>query len=266
MGGATLSSVKQKLGWIPWNHWKKALLTLAVVTIILSSVMNIQVEYYTWRNRLDLEVDGLNMLTPGSSSSRPPTTTTTKYGMYMYLGCTASPFASVLWHVTQAVKVCDASSSDRLCDVKTQRDYPYDELAYKAREWLLSDRFSQMLDENEVIIKLDDDTIVSKDAIDGLVEEFVRADCKFAGVMRQSNGLFWSNGPLFLIKADYLKQQLRENGKELQYHRKAEDVQMSAMLNLRDHKSVCNIDVNAFRHRYYEDSRMIIRYKPYVKC
>ncbi|KAF9368326.1 hypothetical protein BGX21_006653, partial [Mortierella sp. AD011] len=82
--------------------------------------------------------------------------------------------------------------------------------------------------------------------------------------MRQEDGLFWSDGPLFLVKADYLKQQLRDNGNELQKYGKHEDVQMSALLNLRDRKSVCNIDVNKFKHRYYQDNRMTILYKPYV--
>ncbi|KAF9971893.1 hypothetical protein BGZ73_005061 [Actinomortierella ambigua] len=265
MGGPKLSNIRQTLNWVPWNHWKKAIFIMVLLVIILSSVVNIQFEYYTWRNRMDLEVPELQMLTTGSSSSPKPATTT-KYGMYMYLGCSASPFASVLWHVTQAIKVCDRSTSDRMCDVKMSKDYDYDVLALKAQEWLQSDRFTQMLDENEVIVKLDDDTIISKDSLDGMVEEFVRSECKFAGVMRESNGLYWSSGPLYLVKSNFMKQQLRENSQEFQYHSKYEDVQLSSVLNLRDWKLVCNVDTSAFKHRYYEDSRMTIRYKSYVKC
>ncbi|KAG9060852.1 hypothetical protein KI688_007921 [Linnemannia hyalina] len=258
------SSPWSALNWMPRSHLKKIIIGSVILMIVLVSTVNIEVEYYTWRNRLDLEVSDLHMITTGSSSSLKPTTS--MYGIYMYLGCTVSPFASVLWHVTQAVKVCDLSNSDRMCDVKMSKDYDYDELGLKAQEWLQSGRFSQIVDQNEVIVKLDDDTIVSKDVLDDLVDAFIKSDCKFAGAMREADGFFWSSGPLFLVKTDYLKQQLRENGAELQYHKKHEDVQMSALLALQDRKSVCNIDVNTFKHRYYEDNRMLIRYKPYVKC
>ncbi|KAF9201418.1 hypothetical protein BGZ49_008326 [Haplosporangium sp. Z 27] len=245
---------------------KRVAACLIILIIVLVSTVNLEVKYYTWRNRLDLEVKDLQIITAGPSSSSI-NTTPHKYGIYMYLGCTVSPFASVLWHVTQAVKVCDSSNSDRLCDVKMKKDYDYTELAFKAKEWLLSDRFSEMLDQNEVIVKLDDDTIISKDILDGMVDEFMRSDCKFAGVMRENpDGLFWVTGSLFLVKAGYLKQQLRDNVVALDYYRQAEDVQISDLLNIRDRKSVCNLDMNVFKHRYYEDHRMLIRYKPYIKC
>ncbi|KAF9323661.1 hypothetical protein BG006_001250 [Podila minutissima] len=246
------SSPRSALNWMPRSHLKKIIIGLVILMIALVSTVNIEVEYYTWKNRLDLEVSDLHMITTGSSSSLKPTT--------------SIPFASVLWHVTQAVKVCDLSNSDRMCDAKMSKDYDYDELGLKAQEWLQSDRFSQIVDQNEVIVKLDDDTIVSKDVLDDLVDAFIKSDCKFAGAIRQTDGFFWSSGPLFLVKTDYLKQQLRDNGAVLQHHKKHEDVQMSALLALQDRKSVCNIDVNTFKHRYYEDNRMLIRYKPYVKC
>ncbi|KAG0239771.1 hypothetical protein BGW41_007486 [Actinomortierella wolfii] len=205
------------------------------------------------------------MVTLPTSTQKP---TPPKYGMFLYLGCTASPFASVLWHVTQAVKVCDRSNSDQLCDVKMSNDYTYDELGLKSVEWLGSDRFRQMTDQNEIIVKLDDDTIISKDIMDGLVESFSKSKCKFAGIMRrrQEDGLYWSSGPLMLVKTNHLRQQLQNNFDRLRYNTKHEDVGFSDMLSIRNPEDVCNVDLSLFRHRYYEDSRMTIRYKPYVKC
>ncbi|KAG0300545.1 hypothetical protein BGZ98_009094 [Dissophora globulifera] len=265
MGTAKGSSPIYSLDWVPRSHLKKVIICLAMLITLLGFTVNFEVLYYTERNRLDLPVTDLQMITVRSPSSLEATSH--KYGMYMYLGCTVSPFASVFWHVTQAVKVCDLSSSGQ-CDVKLKKDYTYDELGFKATEWLQSERFSQMLNESEVIVKLDDDTIIPKNILDDMVDQFVKSDCKFAGAMRvrDYDGLYWSSGPLILVKADHFKQQLRDNGEELLKFGKHEDVQMSAMLDLRDPKLVCNIDVDQFKHRYYRDNRMTIRFEPYTKC
>ncbi|KAF9139017.1 hypothetical protein BGX21_007529, partial [Mortierella sp. AD011] len=175
------SNLTQGLNWVPRSHLKKAIICLIILVIVLGCTVNLEAMYYTRKNRMDLEINDLHMITVESSSS--PNPVNHKYGMYMYLGCTVSPFASVFWHVTQAVKVCDFSSRGP-CDVKLKRDYTYDELGFKAQEWLQSDQFSQMLIQNEVIVKLDDDTIISKDILDYLVDKFVKSDCKLAGAMR----------------------------------------------------------------------------------
>ncbi|KAG0056591.1 hypothetical protein BGZ83_004373 [Gryganskiella cystojenkinii] len=255
------------LDWLPRSQLKKLLILLIIMIFILVSTMNLEVDYHTWRNRMEVGVLDLKIITARSLDRNAAHLGKTKYDIYMYLGCTASPFAAVFWTISQAVKVCDLHSADRMCDVKLTRDYTYDELAIKTTEWLNSERFQEMLDQNEVLVKLDDDTIVSKDTLDGMVADFVQSECKFAGTMRQTQaGLFWASGPLFLVKTDYMKQQLRDNGHVLQYYTKEEDVQMSDLLSIYDKNLVCSLDVDAFKHRYYEDRRVSIRYKPYVKC
>jgi len=246
---------------------KRILIVFIILFVILVSTINVEVEYYTWRNRLDTEVSGLQVISGNPTSMSSSRINVPKYGIYMYLGCTVSSFASVFWHVTQAVKVCDRLNSDRLCDYKMTEDYDYNLLARKARAWLLSDRYAQMVDENEVLVKLDDDTIVSKDTLDEMVSQFADSDCLLAGMVRQAeNGMFWNTGALYMVKTSHLKKQLKENSDVLSKYDKAEDVQFAELMNITDKNLVCSLDPNAFKHRYYEDGRISIRYKEYVKC
>ncbi|KAF9580985.1 hypothetical protein BGW38_002161, partial [Lunasporangiospora selenospora] len=247
------------------SHWKKFILLFLIMVLIFATTLRVDVHYNTWRSRVDLELFDLQLISANPSTLSKPFTT--KYGMYMYLGCTASPLASIFWHVSQAVKVCDLSSADRMCDVKLKSDYNYDQLGLKAGEWLQSDEFSQMLNQNDVVIKLDDDTFVLKDDLDSMVDTFVKSDCLLAGAIRKNQeGLYWSGGGLMLMKADVLKQKLGENAHILQGYRAYDDVQVSAVFDIRDPKYVCNIDINSFKHRYYTDSRMTISFTPYIKC
>ncbi|KAF9919495.1 hypothetical protein FBU30_010962 [Linnemannia zychae] len=258
MDTSNKSKTKALLSWIPKRWLKLTLACLIIFLILIISMANVEVEYNTWRNRLDLEIDNVHMITGKSSSLSK--SDTTKYGIYMYIGCSASPLAAAFWHFTQAVKVCDPSNPDRMCDVKVKKDYSYEKLGLKSQEWLQSNRFSQMLDENEVIVKLDDDTIITKDVLNGMVEDFARSDCKMAGAVRQTDfGRYWISGPFLMVKADYLKKRLHENWDFLPYTEKSEDMQMAALLDIYESEDVCNVDINAFRHRYYEDSRMVIR-------
>ncbi|KAF9177612.1 hypothetical protein BGZ51_008522, partial [Haplosporangium sp. Z 767] len=207
----------------------------------LASTMRLQTEYHTWRNRMDFEVN-VRVLSGNSSNTATSVAAAVPYEIYMYIGCTVSPFAAVLWHFNQAVKVCDADNLDNACNVKMKKNYDYDELAYKAKDWLLSEEFSAIMDRSEVIVKLDDDTIIAKDTLDRLVEEFAAADCLYAGNMRYHGDerIFWSNGPLFMVKTKYLRKMLTENREVLSYFRKAEDVQMGSTLRITDDKLVCN--------------------------
>ncbi|KAG0251833.1 hypothetical protein BG011_007355, partial [Mortierella polycephala] len=233
---------------------------------LLVSTMRLQTEYHTWRNRMDVEVN-LRVLSGNSSTTTASVAAAAAYEIYMYIGCTVSPFAAVLWHFNQAVKVCDAANLDSACNIKMKKNYDYDELAFKAKDWLLSEEFNAIMDKNEVIVKLDDDTIIAKDTLDRLVGEFMAGDCQYAGNMRYHGDerIFWSNGPLFMVKTGHLRRMLKENSNVLSYFKKAEDVQMGALLRITDDKLVCNVNLDTFRHRYYEDKRLSIRYKPYVK-
>ncbi|KAF9585694.1 hypothetical protein BGW38_001178 [Lunasporangiospora selenospora] len=241
-------------------------ITITVLTMLYSS-FQLQGEYHIWRNKLEYKISELKVLS-GKPLTAISKTTAVAYEMYIYVGCTISPFASVLWHFNQAVKVCDAKNNDNQCSVKLKQNYDYNELAFKAKDWLLSEEFGALLNKSQIIVKLDDDTIIPKETLDGLVQEFSESDCLFAGNMRYygDERVFWSDGPLFMVKSAYLHKMLQENAEVMDRFRKAEDVQMGALLNIKDPKLVCNVDIDAFRHRYYEDKRLVIRFNPYIKC
>ncbi|KAF8984676.1 hypothetical protein BGZ46_007277 [Entomortierella lignicola] len=210
---------------------------------------------------MDIEVIQLPVIS--GKTSHP----SVDYGIFMYIGCTLSPFTAVMWHFTEAVKVCSVDNKDRHCNVRLKQNYNADMLGLKARDWMMSEEFKTMLDTKKVIVKVDDDTIISKDVLEGLVNEFAASDYKYAGNMRRAeNQIIWSNGPLFMVKSDYMRQQLRDNFRTLDYYKKEEDVQMGDLLGITNFKDVCNIDVDVFRHRFYEDKRMEIRFKPYISC
>ncbi|KAF9946854.1 hypothetical protein BGZ72_011084 [Mortierella alpina] len=203
------------------------------------------------------------MLTGMSTFDKAPV----RYDIYMYIGCTVSPFAAALWHFNQAIRVCDADNLDSECTFKMNQNYDYEILGIKAKHWLMSKEFDAVLERNEIVVKLDDDTIISKDILDKLVHEFSSSECVFAGNMRKTKeGYYWSNGPLFMVKTGFLRTRISKGADVLSRFNKAEDVQMGALLAIEDESQVCNVDLAAFRHRYYEDERMTIRYKPYVKC
>ncbi|KAF9917731.1 hypothetical protein BX616_000092 [Lobosporangium transversale] len=237
------------------------LIWLVTVGLLLGSTLRLQADYFSWRNRMEFEVENIRVLKGKDPSN------SVKYDIFMYIGCTVSPFAAVLWHFNQAVKVCDADNLDSSCNIKMNKNYNYDFLGHKAKDWLLSSDFNTLLDRSDVVVKLDDDTIISKTILDNLVSEFAAADCKYAGNMRKTQaGFYWSNGPLFMVKTDYLRSKLKDNSGVLSYYNKAEDVQMGALLDITNSDLICNVDLDTFRHRYYEDKRLSIRYKPYITC
>ncbi|KAI1288993.1 hypothetical protein EDD11_009451 [Mortierella claussenii] len=212
---------------------------------------------------MESEVDHLHTLSGNNSVSSPKT----NYDIYMYIGCTISPLAAVFWHFNQAIKVCDEGNLDSACSIKMKRNYSYDSLGRKAKDWLLSDDFNAVISRNDVVVKLDDDTIISKTVLDALVQEFAASDCNYAGNMRKSEeGFYWSDGPLLMVKTDYVRAKIKENRDVLDFYDKAEDVQMGALLNITSDSLVCNVDLDVFRHRFYEDKRLSIRFKPYVTC
>ncbi|KAF9571315.1 hypothetical protein EC968_000755 [Mortierella alpina] len=258
MGAAIEIRPNQAFRGIP-RVFRKAALWLIIGAIVFISTLRFEVDYHEWRNRMEEEEGNLPILT-GKDTYR---TSPVLYDIYMYIGCTVSPFAAALWHFNQAIKVCDADNLDGECTVKMERNYDYEVLGMKAKHWLLSKEFGAILDRNEIVVKLDDDTIISKDILDRLVREFSSSECVFAGNMRKTKeGYYWSNGPLFMVKTDFLRGRLSKGAEVLNQFVKAEDVQMGALLAIEDERQVCNVDLSAFRHRYYEDERMTIRYKP----
>ncbi|KAG0253553.1 hypothetical protein DFQ27_007344 [Actinomortierella ambigua] len=187
------------------------------------------------------------------------------------------------WFSTTFNIVCDRQDTSPLCTlrIKTSGSNGQSSLGEKSLKlWKLVSRSSggggggdggsaataavtAVATTANIIVKLDDETIIQKHVLDEFIDDFARKPCIVAGIPHNSNnnnnggdGRYWPLSKLYMFKKSALPPVdsplwLAKSGRQFM---NAEHVQMAHLINVTDPALVCQIDTSKFWHGDFDES------------
>jgi hypothetical protein len=124
----------------------------------------------------------------------------TKYNGFVYKSCAETFSFGYTWFTNYFNVVCDTNDDSKLCTIWMENSKGHDLLGEKALNlWKLVHSSEES---EEIIVKLDDDTMIQKRVLAEFVDEFSKnKDCVIAGVMNYWGDDFqWPLGRLYITR------------------------------------------------------------------
>ncbi|KAF9972354.1 hypothetical protein BGZ73_004542 [Actinomortierella ambigua] len=171
----------------------------------------------------------------------------TLYNGFVYKPCVDTMSFGYTWFTNIFNVVCDRQDKSPMCNLRIKSSSGYSSLGEKSLNlWKLVQRAPKA---TEIIVKLDDDTIIQKHVLDAIIDDFASKPCVLGGLLHSDGGWYWPLGRLYMFKKSALPPPNSPlwlaNGDQ---YRNAEDVQMGYLINVTDPKLICQIDPAKFWH------------------
>jgi hypothetical protein len=175
-------------------------------------------------------------------------------------GVTSSKLEDYTYVQTISKYVCDKSTQGR-CDIRLKSDYTYDVLGHKTKEFLDALCTSKK-DLPELLIKIDDDSIIGKNELNLLINDFMASTCIYGGPMGgYSKPYVWAQGSFYLIKRAGLERICARDRKIIEdLGGDHEDVYVGYLLDIASSDLACEIGGYTAWHKEYSDNRVKIQY------
>ncbi|KAG0229947.1 hypothetical protein BGW42_001275 [Actinomortierella wolfii] len=199
----------------------------------------------------------------------------TPYSGFVYKSCTETLSFGYTWFSNIFNIVCDRRDRSPLCNFWVKSSSGYTSLGEKSLNLWNYVRHAAANEVAEIVLKIDDDTIIQKHVFDKLIDDFARKPCKLMGVFwgddNGANGsYFWPLGRLYIFKRSALPPIDSPRWRALDgKFSNAEDVQMGYLLNITDPAYVCKLGMTEyFWHAAYGetdegwDKRVEIKFRP----
>ncbi|KAG0248341.1 hypothetical protein BG011_000177 [Mortierella polycephala] len=184
----------------------------------------------------------------------------TKYSGFVYKSCAETFSFGYTWFTNSFNVVCDAKDVSALCTLKMENANGYETLGEKSLNlW----RFVHSSnDVEEIIVKIDDDTMIQKHLFDEFIDEFAKRDAIIAGMINTWGGEFyWPLGRLYMFKRSALPPSDSVLWANATTFNKFEDAQIGYLINTTDIELTYHLDEERFWHADFEDDRVKIVFK-----
>ncbi|KAG0241685.1 hypothetical protein BGW41_005560 [Actinomortierella wolfii] len=195
----------------------------------------------------------------------------TKYAGFLHKSCADTLSFGYTWFSTIFNIACDKSDPSPLCTVRLDNSNGYVSLGEKSLA--LWKQVNEAEDLPDIIVKLDDDTIIQKNVLDDFVDYFASKPCFIGGTMvpwkDEKYNFWWPLGRLYMFKRSSMPAKESERWKIAEEFNKYEDGQigyiMGAPTETQDH--ICWLDGNRYWHSKYTeedqgwDKRMEIKFR-----
>ncbi|KAF9282089.1 hypothetical protein BGZ68_006215 [Mortierella alpina] len=185
----------------------------------------------------------------------------TRYTAFVLKSCAETFTFGYSWFTNTFNVVCDSQDTSPLCTLRFENAAGYDTLGEKSLN--LWKYVHQSNDVEEIIIKIDDDTMIQKHVFDEFVDEFAkRRDNTLAGMINTWGGEFyWPLGRLYMFKKSYLPPADDFYWKNATFFNKWEDCQIGYIIHEQNIHRTYELDSERFWHQNFEDNRVKIDFK-----
>jgi len=233
----------------------KRLVALAIVilTICITSLLHFELDLRTILDRSEKR---------GSSLVKNQVTASgTPYTAFVHKSCAETFTFGYTWFTNSFNVVCDSNDPSPLCTLKMENPNGYDTLGEKSLNLWKYVRRSN--DVEDIIIKIDDDTMIQKHVFDAFVDEFAkRKNNSIAGIMNTWGGEFyWPLGRLYMFKKSFLPPADDFLWQNATFFNKWEDCQIGYLIQEKNVDHTYYLEPEQFWHANFEDSRVKIDFK-----
>ncbi|KAF9566417.1 hypothetical protein EC968_003761 [Mortierella alpina] len=185
----------------------------------------------------------------------------TRYTAFVHKSCAETFSFGYSWFTNEFNIVCDPKDPSPLCTLKMDSSNGYDTLGEKSLNLWKYVHGSD--DVEDIIIKIDDDTMIQKHVFDEFVDEFAsRADNTIAGLMNTWGGEFyWPLGRLYMFKKSHLPPAGDFLWTNATFFNKWEDCQLGYLIHEQNVSRTFYLESERFWHSTFEDVRVKIDFK-----
>ncbi|KAG0042652.1 hypothetical protein BGZ83_000210, partial [Gryganskiella cystojenkinii] len=194
----------------------------------------------------------------------------TKYTAFVHKSCAETFTFGYSWFTTAFNIVCDSEDPSRLCNLWIENSNGYETLGQKSLNlWKL---VHAMDSAEEIVIKIDDDTLIQKHVLDEFIDNFARKkECKVAGMInRWGDEFHWPLGRLYLFKKWALPATGDARWEEAMRFERWEDAQIGFLVGATEVPMVCDLgpdQAEKFFHADLVEPRVEIHFKALsAKC
>ncbi|KAF9932087.1 hypothetical protein BGZ75_009118 [Mortierella antarctica] len=185
----------------------------------------------------------------------------TRYTAFVHKLCAETFTFGYSWFTNSFNIVCDTLDPSPLCTLKVENSNGYNTLGEKSLN--LWKYVHQSDDVEDIIVKIDDDTMIQKHVFDEFVDEFAnRTDNTIAGVMNTWGGEFyWPLGRLYMFKKSHLPPAGDFLWTNATFFNKWEDCQLGYLIQEQNVSRTYYLESERFFHSTFEDARVKIGFK-----
>ncbi|CAO3568864.1 unnamed protein product [Mortierella alpina] len=185
----------------------------------------------------------------------------TPYTAFVHKLCAETFSFGYSWFTNTFNIVCDPYDQSPLCTIKMGNSNGYDSLGEKSLSLWKYVHTSD--DVEDIIIKIDDDTMIQKHVFDEFVDEFAkRTDNSIAGVINTWGGEFyWPLGRLYMFKKSSLPPADNFLWQNATFFNKWEDCQLGYLIHEQNVSRTFYLEAERFYHSKFEDARVKINFK-----
>ncbi|KAG0051079.1 hypothetical protein BGZ83_004111 [Gryganskiella cystojenkinii] len=188
----------------------------------------------------------------------------TKYTGFVYKSCAETFSFGYTWFTNYFNVVCDTGDLSPRCTLRIENSKGYDNLGEKSLNlWKMVHTSDEA---EEIIVKLDDDTMIQKHVLDEFIDKFAKnKKCILAGMVgRWEDTFFWPLGRLYMYKKRALPPAGHIRWENATTFNKWEDGQIGYLIGTTEQSTVCDFGDDAlerFAHAELKSDRVDIKFK-----
>ncbi|KAF9963456.1 hypothetical protein BGZ70_007408 [Mortierella alpina] len=238
-----------------------AALAIVVLTICITSLWHFELDLTSITDRARSQADNRSESKSKGPIKNQVTASGTPYTAFVHKLCAETFSFGYSWFTNTFNIVCDPNDVSPLCTIKMDNSNGYDSLGEKSLSlW----KYVQNSDDVEdIIIKIDDDTMIQKHVFDEFVDEFAkRTDNSIAGVMNTWGGdFYWPLGRLYMFRKSFLPPADDFLWQNATFFNKWEDCQLGYLIQEKNVSRTFYLEAERFYHSTFQDARVNITFK-----
>ncbi|KAG0253554.1 hypothetical protein DFQ27_007345 [Actinomortierella ambigua] len=181
----------------------------------------------------------------------------TKYVGFVHKSCAETMSFGYTWFSTIYNIACDKNDPSPLCTVWLENSNGYVSLGEKSLAlWKM---VHQAEDIPDIVVKLDDDTIIQKHVLDEFIDNFAKQPCVIGGTMvkwaKDEYDFWWPLGRLYMFKRSAMPPSSSHIWTSASDFNKYEDGQIGYIMGVptNDTEHICWLDGEKYAHSQYKE-------------
>ncbi|KAG0081809.1 hypothetical protein BGZ93_006790 [Podila epicladia] len=179
----------------------------------------------------------------------------TKYLGFVHKPCTETIAFGYTWFTTIYNIVCDKNDPSPLCTVWLENSNGYESLGEKSLAlWKF---VHDTEDTPDIVVKLDDDTVIQKQILDEFIDDFAKSPAVIGGTMNKwtADGydFWWPLGRLYMYKKSAMPESTSHIWENASHFNKYEDGQIGYIMDVptNDNNRIFRVNETRFHHSHY---------------